>query len=63
MGGNPKTPSEAVEYLAQAYEEFGYKAVAMALRTHGPNADKFKVEVRAIELAIEHTRRAMDGGR
>ena len=60
MGCDPKPASAAVEYLAQAYEEFGYKAVAMALRTHGPNADKFKVEVRAIQLAIEDTRSALD---
>lgn len=45
----------AVEYLASAYESMGYKAVAMALRKHGPNADKFKVEVSAIEAAIRGT--------
>lgn len=48
--------SEAIEYLACAYEERGYKVVAMALRTHGPNAEKFKIEVAAIEAAISATR-------
>jgi len=62
MGCDLKPSSEAVEYLAQAYEASGHKAVAMALRTHGPNADKFKDEVRAIELAIEGTRSAMGRG-
>lgn len=47
---------EAVKYLAMAYEEFGHKAVAAALRRHGPNAEKFRVEIRAIELAIQATR-------
>lgn len=47
---------EALAFLASAYEEMGYKAVAMALRKHGPNADKFKTELRAVELAILHTR-------
>jgi hypothetical protein len=46
----------ALTFLAAAYEEMGYKAVAMALRKHGPNADKFKTELRAVELAILHTR-------
>jgi hypothetical protein len=50
--------SVAVEYLASAYERMGYKAVAMALRKHGPNADKFKVEVAAIEAAICGTHEA-----
>jgi alpha-beta hydrolase superfamily lysophospholipase len=47
---------KALEFLAAAYEEAGYKAVAMALRKHGPNAAKFKTELRAIELAILTTR-------
>ena len=50
--------SIAVEYLASAYEDMGYKAVAMALRKHGPNAEKFKVEVSAIEAAIRGTQEA-----
>lgn len=48
--------SVAIEYLARAYEENGYKVVAMALRTHGANAEKFKIEVAAIEAAIAGTR-------
>jgi alpha-beta hydrolase superfamily lysophospholipase len=50
------TPSSALEYLASAYEEMGYKVVALALRKHGANAAKFKVELRAIEAAIRGTR-------
>lgn len=50
------TSNPAVEYLASAYEEMGYKVVAMALRKHGPNAAKFKVEIKAIETAICSTR-------
>ena len=46
----------ALEYLIQAYEEFGVKAVAMAFHEHGPNADKFKVELRAIGQVIECTK-------
>jgi hypothetical protein len=34
----------------------GYKVVALALRKHGANAAKFKVELRAIEAAIRGTR-------
>lgn len=48
--------SSAIEYLASAYEEMGYKVVALALRQHGANAAKFKVELRAIENAISGTR-------
>jgi hypothetical protein len=46
----------AIEYLASAYEEMGYKVVAMALRKHGANAAKFKVEMLAVETAIRNTR-------
>jgi len=46
----------ALEFLAAAYEEMGHKVVALALRKHGPNAAKFKIELRAVELAILHTR-------
>lgn len=46
----------AIEYLASAYEDMGYKVVAMALRKHGANATKFKVELLAIESAILGTR-------
>jgi 5-formaminoimidazole-4-carboxamide-1-beta-D-ribofuranosyl 5'-monophosphate synthetase len=46
----------ALAILAAAYEEMGYKAVAMALRKYGANAEKFKTELRAVELAILHTR-------
>jgi hypothetical protein len=46
----------AIEILARAYEEMGYKVVAMALRQHGPNAAKFKIEIKAIEAAIHGTR-------
>lgn len=49
-------PSPAIEYLASAYEEMGYKVVAMALRQHGANAVKFKIETLAIETAIRSTR-------
>ena len=47
----------AIDYLATAYAEHGYKAVAQALRACGPNAEKFKIEVRAIELAIAEVRK------
>jgi len=50
------TSPPAIEYLASAYEDMGYKAVAMALRTHGANAAKFKVELLAVENAIRGTR-------
>lgn len=50
------TSKPAVEYLASAYEDMGYKVVALALRAHGPNAAKFKVEISAIESAIRGTR-------
>lgn len=48
--------TSALEYLASAYEEMGYKVVAQALRAHGANAEKFKIEVRAIESAMSGTR-------
>lgn len=48
--------SSAIHYLASAYEDMGYKVVAMALRKHGANAAKFKVELLAIENAIRGTR-------
>lgn len=53
---NQNVTHKALEFLATAYEEAGYKAVAMALRKHGPNAAKFKTELRAVELAILSTR-------
>jgi hypothetical protein len=49
----------AIDYLATAYAEHGYKAVAQALRTCGPNAEKFKIEIRAIELAMAEIRKQM----
>lgn len=52
MGNSP----HAIEYLASAYEDMGYKVVAMALRKHGANAAKFKVELLAVEAAIRGTR-------
>jgi hypothetical protein len=53
---NMSSTSSPIEYLASAYEEMGYKVVAMALRKHGANAAKFKVELLAIETAIRGTR-------
>lgn len=50
------TTPRAIEYLAAAYEDMGYKVVAMALRKHGANAAKFKIELQAIEAAIRSTR-------
>jgi hypothetical protein len=50
------TPSPAIQYLATAYEEMGHKVVAMALRQHGANAAKFKIELSAVEAAIRGTR-------
>jgi len=46
----------ATEYLAASYEAFGYKAVAAALRTCGANAEKFKVELNAVEMALRDIR-------
>lgn len=49
-------PSPAIEYLAAAYEDMDHKVVAMALRKHGANAEKFRIELLAIENAIRATR-------